>query len=42
VIKNWAESLIAQCREPKNELRRRRRIWGNVLEDVCRLLAPLL
>lgn len=42
-IREWAEHLISQCREMKPERRRRRsRILGNVLEDIARLLAPLL
>lgn len=41
-IKTWAEALLPFCREPKPEPKRRRRILGNVLEDVSRLLAPLL
>lgn len=41
-IKNWAESLLAQCHESSIETNRRRRIVGSVLEDVSRLLAPLL
>lgn len=41
-IKRWTESIVTQSREPKAEPPRRRRIWGNILEDVSRLLAPLL
>lgn len=41
-IRAWAESLLAQCREAKPDSRRRQRIVGNILEDVSRLLAPLL
>lgn len=41
-IKAWAQGLLAHCREPKSEQPRRRRIVGNILEDVSRLLAPML
>lgn len=41
-IKRWVASLIGSCREPKQEHRRKHRILGNILEDVSRLLAPLL
>ncbi len=41
-MKVWAEALLPHCREPRSESRRRRRVVGNVLEDVSRLLAPLL
>ncbi|MEO6003163.1 MAG: phospholipase D-like domain-containing protein [Opitutus sp.] len=41
-IKQWAEALVKLCREPKVESKKRRRILGNILEDVSRLLAPLL
>lgn len=41
-IKRWAESLLASCRPPKNERPGRRRIVGTILEDVSRLLAPML
>jgi cardiolipin synthase len=41
-IKAWAEAIVPKCREPKTESKRKRRIIGNILEDVSRLLAPLL
>ncbi len=41
-MKAWARELLESCREPKKERRKRFRIIGNVLEDLCRLLAPLL
>ena len=42
-MKAWAEAIVPHCREPKVETKRRRgRIVGNILEDVSRLLAPLL
>ena len=41
-MKDWAKDLLGSCREPKKERRRKFRIVGNVLEDLCRLLAPLL
>ena len=41
-MKAWAKELLGFCREPKKERRKKFRIVGNVLEDLCRLLAPLL
>jgi cardiolipin synthase len=41
-IKAWASELIHHCREQRPERSRRRRILGNVAEDISRLLAPLL
>ena len=41
-IKGWATDLIHRCREQGPERSRRRRILGNVAEDISRLLAPLL
>lgn len=41
-MKAWARDLLNSCREPKKERRKRFRIIGNVIEDLCRLLAPLL
>jgi cardiolipin synthase len=38
----WARSLISHCREPKVETGQKRRVLTNILEDVSRLLAPLL
>jgi len=33
---------MSDCREAKSEPNRRRRLLGNVAEDISRLLAPLL
>ena len=41
-MKAWAETLLAHCREPKPERARRHRIIGSVIEELSRLLAPLL
>lgn len=41
-MREWACELLTHCRETKPERRRRSRIVGNVLEDIARLLAPLL
>jgi len=41
-MKAWAKKLLESCREPKNERRKKFRLVGNVLEDLSRLLAPLL
>lgn len=42
-MKAWAEKLLEQCHAPKPEpTRKKQRIVGNVLEDISRLLAPLL
>jgi cardiolipin synthase len=41
-IRQWAESLLSHCRAPKAALTQKRGLVGNVLEDVSRLLAPLL
>jgi cardiolipin synthase len=41
-MKAWAKDLLASCHELKKERRRKSRLVGNVLEDLCRLLAPLL
>jgi cardiolipin synthase len=41
-MKAWARDLLNSCREPKKERRKKFRIIGNVIEDLCRLLAPLL
>ena len=38
----WAEELATHCHKPKPRKSRRHRIIGNILEDLCRLLAPLL
>lgn len=41
-IKTWAESLLPRTRKPKSERARRHRLVTNILEDISRLLAPLL
>ena len=41
-ISAWAGSLTGQCVEPRAEPSPRRKIFGNVAEDISRLLAPLL
>jgi len=41
-MKAWAVELARHCREPKPEQTRKFRVIGNILEDVSRLLAPLL
>jgi cardiolipin synthase A/B len=41
-IKTWAVELARRCHPPKPERRRKGRILGNVVEDLSRLLAPLL
>lgn len=41
-IQQWAESLLPVCRPPKAEKKKKRRIFGTIMEDVSRLLAPLL
>lgn len=41
-MRRWADALLSSCREAPSERRRRRRLLGNVLEDVSRLLAPML
>lgn len=41
-IRLWAESLLAHCQLPKKERRGKGRFVGNVMEDLSRLLAPLL
>lgn len=40
-IRAWAEELARHCHPPKPD-RRRSRFVGNILEDLSRLLAPLL
>jgi cardiolipin synthase len=39
---SWAAELMSECVESKAEPVRRRKIFGNVAEDISRLLAPLL
>ena len=41
-IKRWAVDLAQRCHPPKPEKRHKTRILGNVVEDLSRLLAPLL
>jgi cardiolipin synthase len=41
-MRAWATELLSKCREPKPEGRRRLRILSNLVEDLSRLLAPLL
>jgi cardiolipin synthase len=41
-MKVWAKDLVSSCRKPVKKRRRKFRVIGNVLEDLCRLLAPLL
>jgi cardiolipin synthase A/B len=41
-IKGWAEELLARCHPAKPERLRKYRTLTNLLEDVSRLLAPLL
>ncbi len=42
VMATWADDLAARCHEAKPEPRRRRKLFGNIAEDLSRLLAPLL
>ena len=41
-MKAWATDVLNYCQEPKAERPRRFKAWGNILEDLSRLLAPLL
>jgi cardiolipin synthase len=41
-MKSWAMELSGRCQEPKIERQRRGRVMGNLIEDLSRLLAPLL
>ncbi|ACB76147.1 phospholipase D-like domain-containing protein [Opitutus terrae] len=41
-IKGWASSLVSQSKPHRPDKRRKRTFVGNVLEDLSRLLAPLL
>jgi cardiolipin synthase len=41
-ITAWAEALMGECIEPKVDPTKKRKIFGNVAEDISRLLAPLL
>jgi cardiolipin synthase len=41
-MKDWAVELARRCHPPKPERRRKTRLLGNIVEDLSRLLAPLL
>lgn len=41
-MKAWAVELAQRCHPPKLERRHKGRIVGNIVEDLSRLLAPLL
>lgn len=41
-MKAWAIELAQRCHPPKPERKKRSRFVGNVVEDLSRLLAPLL
>jgi cardiolipin synthase len=41
-MKAWAKDLVSSSHKPAKKGRRKSRLLGNVLEDLCRLLAPLL
>lgn len=41
-MKAWAAELLTHCREPSPERRRRFRLLGSLVEELSRLLAPLL
>jgi cardiolipin synthase A/B len=41
-MKAWAEELMEHCHPPKKERARGTRIFGDVAEELSRLLAPLL
>lgn len=41
-MKAWASDLAHRCHPPKPERKRKGRFMGNMLEDLSRLLAPLL
>jgi cardiolipin synthase len=42
-MRSWVEEVMLKCREPKSvPASGRRRLLGNVAEDISRLLAPLL
>jgi cardiolipin synthase A/B len=41
-MRAWANELLAHCREPKTEGKRRFRLFSGLAEDLSRLLAPLL
>jgi cardiolipin synthase len=41
-MKAWAQELMEHCHLPKKERARRTRIFGDIAEELSRLLAPLL
>ena len=41
-MKTWAAGLVPHCRHPKSDGKKRFRALSNLLEDLSRLLAPLL
>ena len=41
-MKGWALELATHCQPPKPERRKKFRLVGNLVEDLSRLLAPLL
>lgn len=41
-MKAWADELMEHCHPPKKERTRRTRIFGDIAEELSRLLAPLL
>ncbi|MDR1789583.1 MAG: phospholipase D-like domain-containing protein [Opitutaceae bacterium] len=41
-MRRWAGELVRHCDEPTPDELRRRRFAGDLAEDLCRLLAPLL
>jgi len=41
-MRAWAEELMSHSRKPKPEREQRHRIIGNLVEELSRLLAPLL
>jgi cardiolipin synthase A/B len=41
-IKTWAVELAGRCQPPKPERKKKSRFIGNIVEDLSRLLAPLL
>jgi cardiolipin synthase len=41
-IKAWAQDVASRCHPPKVERRRKFQLFSSILEDLSRLLAPLL
>jgi cardiolipin synthase len=41
-MRTWAEGFTRQCQEPKPEAQEKFRLFGNLAEELSRLLAPLL